>query len=397
VAGNAVTGNLGTPAAGTAGAVSFNLNYVPFNLTGDHAALLTSQSTYKKNWIIRNGVNDAAQDAGTDFSDPAKWGTGGKNGNGAVNFTVVKQAAGGGEMYLNLADYIPAPVKGATPTPYVNAPWYTGPVDWEPSMKYGVFEGNTEYKATVTLTSKKDYSFITYDGTIAVTTTGGTDSVITVVLTFPATGTSIGTGDDFSGTKAGGGNSIIDTIRLHAGIDSLNLVYDTKEAEEVWFGAETDVGTGGLVLDGTEDPDTGSPKNLSIDGGNRVIDLVGAAAGSPLITVKSGVTLTLKNINFMGLSKDTATGEQNNNAPVILVDGGNLIIENVFIKNNTAVGGSGGSGGGGSGGKGGNYLGGGAGGSGGKGLTGNRVGGCPLFGQSSSHTTVRTVPYTAVQ
>jgi predicted nucleic acid-binding protein len=30
-------------------------------------------------------------------------------------------------------------------------------------------------------------------------------------------------------------------------------------------------------------------------------------------------------------------------------------------------------------------------------ITGNRVGGCPLFGQPSSHTTVRTVRYTAVQ
>jgi hypothetical protein len=47
-----------------------------------------------------------------------------------------------------------------------------------------------------------------------------------------------------------------------------------------------------------------------IDGGERTVDLTGSANSSPLITVGTGVTLTLRNITFKGLN---ATGDGTNN------------------------------------------------------------------------------------
>jgi hypothetical protein len=105
----------------------------------------------------------------------------------------------------------------------------------------------------------------------------------------------------------------------------------------VKFDAAADLGTGGLVLDTSN-----SPKAITIDGGGRVINMVGAANGAPLITVKNSVTLTLKNITLIGLKAGDTSGETDNTAPVIMVAGGNLVMgEGAVIRDNTAVGGSG--------------------------------------------------------
>jgi hypothetical protein len=241
VAGNVVTAPLGDLDKGAAGAVFFNLTYQAFNLSSDTS--LTA-------WIIRNGVNDDAQDEQTDFSNPAAW-TAGANGNGAVNFTVVQAAAGGGINGLG------------DPLLLGDAP--------------------------------------------------------------------------FSNATGNGDASIIDMIRAAKNEIYVNIaVNDTGTAEKVEFIADTDFGTTGWVLEAA----VSSPVLVSIDGGGRVIGLTGSPSGKPLITVKAGVMLMLTNIIFEGMT--------NNTAPVIKVDGGSLIIENVVIKNNTAVipaGGGGGDGG----------------------------------------------------
>jgi hypothetical protein len=102
-AGRALTLDVNTSGytVGTTGSVNFNLEYVPFNLTDvtDWDDFLPSKSFKASNrppaWIIRNGVNDEAQNSGTTF-ETAVWdgvttyGTEGikANGNGAVALTV---------------------------------------------------------------------------------------------------------------------------------------------------------------------------------------------------------------------------------------------------------------------------------------------------------------------
>jgi hypothetical protein len=153
----------------------------------------------------------------------------------------------------------------------------------------------------------------------------------------------------FSGTE-GEGDSVIDVIKSAAttGIvgtrgaqynvakDSLILTLPEAEEEpleQVQLG-EKNLPSGGLVLtnngSGTFDAATNnSPANVTIDGGGRVIDQTtpsGTRGEAPLITVGSGVTLTLKNITFKGLKTDDGDGDYSG-YPLILVDGGKLILE----------------------------------------------------------------------
>ncbi|MDR3138529.1 MAG: hypothetical protein LBT95_02525, partial [Treponema sp.] len=87
ISGNTVSASLGAATAGfakiaAAGSVNFALEYVPFNLSAwTHPV-----------WIIRNGLNGAAQDGGTDFTNFGLNTT--ANANGAVRYTVATQTAG---------------------------------------------------------------------------------------------------------------------------------------------------------------------------------------------------------------------------------------------------------------------------------------------------------------
>jgi formylglycine-generating enzyme required for sulfatase activity len=89
----------------TEGSVNFKLEYVPFNLTasgesnpwnafnGDSAFDLGADKTPV--WIIRNGVNDLAQNENTDFENLGKAGHSTANGNGAVSFVVAEEIDAG--------------------------------------------------------------------------------------------------------------------------------------------------------------------------------------------------------------------------------------------------------------------------------------------------------------
>jgi hypothetical protein len=66
-----------------------------------------------------------------------------------------------------------------------------------------------------------------------------------------------------------------------------------------------------------------SPANVVIDGKGREVDLSGNATG-PLITVETGVTLTLENITLKGLKSDFDA--INNDASLIWVKGGGTLI-----------------------------------------------------------------------
>jgi hypothetical protein len=77
--------------------VNFNLEYVPFNLTSPGVWSLYNDTSFfdlsasAPVWVIRNGLNDRAQDENTTFV-PNELGAG-KNGNGAVLASV--KASGG--------------------------------------------------------------------------------------------------------------------------------------------------------------------------------------------------------------------------------------------------------------------------------------------------------------
>jgi hypothetical protein len=346
-AGNAVTAPLGDLAVGDNGSVFFNLKYRAFNLSDNNSL---------KEWTIRNGVNDNAQDANTDFSSPAAWASGGKNGNGAVNFAVVQAAAGGGgstpegDLDQDLTTYIPAPARGAVPLTNFPAKWYTGSIAWyvETVPMTGTNFGEAVvYTAAVTLTAKEDYTFdkitansFKHRGAITVTNEAGSN---VVTIEFQATGTPLSSGIRFSNSAAEPG-SIIDAITAAKDGPSLTLeVTGTGTEEEVYFDAAWDLGAGGLVLTAGGSPT--SPAYLTIDGGKREINLTGspAATPAPLITVGSGVTLTVKNITFKGLTAEDAQDSGNNNAPLITVNGGTLILgEGAVICGNTNTGGTGG-------------------------------------------------------
>jgi formylglycine-generating enzyme required for sulfatase activity len=75
---------------GKQNSANFNLEYVPFGLNDSGWSGFDEKSRFDLSeegpvWIIRNGINDLAQNAATTFAGSGEWG-GTKNGNGAVAF-----------------------------------------------------------------------------------------------------------------------------------------------------------------------------------------------------------------------------------------------------------------------------------------------------------------------
>jgi hypothetical protein len=103
LAGNIFTADLGSytkglSKTGDSRAVNFNVEYIPFNVGEGEAwdsyrgdGLISNMREGGPVWVIRNGVNDLAQDGDTDFSQVGQIPEGSavrRNGNGAVQFTV---------------------------------------------------------------------------------------------------------------------------------------------------------------------------------------------------------------------------------------------------------------------------------------------------------------------
>jgi hypothetical protein len=139
----------------------------------------------------------------------------------------------------------------------------------------------------------------------------------------------------FSGSSQNTNDSVIDMIRLAKSrkAPALSFSLCSGSPQEVRFDDKTDLSIRGLRLDRDN-----SPAEVTINGGNQTVRLTGdpVKKPAPLITVGDGVTLTLRNIAFRGLS--------NNNAPLILVaDGGTLVLKpGAVITGNTNSDGTGG-------------------------------------------------------
>jgi sugar lactone lactonase YvrE len=199
---------------------------------------------------------------------------------------------------VNLTGYIPAPITGATPIYSFNAGTYSGTMAWTTSggLPATIFEADTAYRAAVTLYPATGYYF---PASVPATHAGGSGSVSDFTgeprqgtVVFPETGVLVFFSGPFSGTAGDANDSVIDLIRAAktAGHDSLYLSLSPR-TETVTLGTG-DLGAGGLAL-----ATSNSPANLSIDGGRRTVAL---STGSPLITVGSGITLTLRNITLKG-------------------------------------------------------------------------------------------------
>jgi hypothetical protein len=89
---------------------------------------------------------------------------------------------------------------------------------------------------------------------------------------------------------------------------------------------------GSLEITGAVLDSSNSPAHVRIDGRGRNIQLGGTPSGNAVITVKSGVTLYLRNITLTGLTDPAGlSGPGNNTAPLITVDGGTLILEDAAV------------------------------------------------------------------
>jgi hypothetical protein len=284
-------------------------------------------------------VNDKAQDGNTAFPDDdpfnnAPWnnqdGDAGRNGNGAVVFTVSENI-----RHIDLTALVPAPVAGAVPE---TAPreGYGGSVDWTltEGKSTARFEGEAVYQAAVTLTPPEGFQFsgsgvmVSHSGTSNILLEKETATEVKMVVRFKATGAWEYNGRLFSGSSSGTEiDSVIDIIRQakEEGFSALSLKLATwPETVNLDASAETDIGAG-LVLTADD-----SPVKVTIDGGGKEIAL-GSGKGS-VITVGAGVTLTLRNITFKGSS--------DNSTSLIKVEtGGKLILrEGAVIKDNKGAG-----------------------------------------------------------
>jgi hypothetical protein len=232
----------------------------------------------------------------------------------------------------DLTSRVGMPVRGWMPDTAFTADQYEGTVAWAVTngpAHSGAFAAGTAYTATVTLKAKAPYTFdgmgvgaFTRSGALSVINETGTGETIAVTINFPATNDAVQYSGPFSGTVTAT-DSLIDLIRGGKGTARLNLELNAM-TEGVGLSAGTDLGTGGLILDSTN-----SPAEVIIDGKGRTVRLT-SGSGS-LIAVRSGVTLTLRNITF--------AGKDNNGAPLLRVqNGGTLILEDgAVITGNTNI------------------------------------------------------------
>jgi hypothetical protein len=217
--------NLGAAPKGASCAAWFNLEYAPFSLSMWDGPV----------WVIRNGINDLAQDANTDFDadvdngEKVKWNAT-VNGNGAVVFTVPPFWV----TDLDLTFKVPAPVTGGTPVYSFTDAQYAGVVEWKrvagDGKHSGVFLDGTAYKAVVTLTAAAGRTFEGIPATpeagcfshqgqnVTVSHQAGTaGSTLDVTITFPVTANNVINIDTVADGDSGPGWSFAgNTLTLRA-------------------------------------------------------------------------------------------------------------------------------------------------------------------------------------
>jgi hypothetical protein len=355
---NRIVLDLGALEAGASGSANFNLAYIPFGF--DDMGRYTTFDEHAASWIIRNGVNDEAQDGDTTFSgSPIPW-DGTVNGNGAAAFTAAQGS-------IDLAGHIPAPVVGGTPVTSFSTTQYSGTVKWIPN--HSTFQANAAYQATVTLEPAAGHVFSAdlevRHGTNSVSPPLGSPEggVRIVQIDFALLG--IPSNLDCGGATFSEAVIMIRAAR-QAGAGSLSLTLDGRTAAGTGSSTNPDNHSRGDSISFSAAGSTlNSPPTVAIDGGSRVVEDTGNP-GAAFITVEDGVTLTLKNITLQigiygsmhnpvvrvgsggvlileeGAVITGHTNEGEGDGGVVVGNGGRLLMKGGEISGNTAAGGNGG-------------------------------------------------------
>ncbi|MDR2631217.1 MAG: carbohydrate-binding domain-containing protein [Spirochaetaceae bacterium] len=245
---------------------------------------------------------------------------------GEVRIDFLSTGGGGGPTTVydtDLTGRIPKPVSGEAPVLSVSGTQYTGSVTWAPPV-YGTFQYGTVYTAVAALNAGPGYTFIglgqnefTHRQAPGGITNPAGNGTITMV--FPATASStLATITSFGPvTKA---DSALKLIKEKKADNSVTIDLSGGEEEEVEGGS--------VVLEAGKN----SPAKVIINGRGRVLKI---SDQGTLLTVGGGVTLTLRNITLMGMS--------GNNAPLVRVQGGKLILgAGVILTGNENTGDAGG-------------------------------------------------------
>ncbi|MDR0378248.1 MAG: hypothetical protein LBH70_10700 [Spirochaetaceae bacterium] len=314
---------------GNSVSAAFNLKYVPFwKENGEDWRNLTSNASVDENhvpvWIIRNGVNDEAQNEDTNFSisntDPDPW-KGTKNGNGAVVFTVKsggsengggsgnENGSGNGSIMVvtdtDLTPKIPVPKWGGDPLRNFRVePQYEAVTTWVPDD--AIFEPGKEYTLTLRLQPIDPYTFVgmepfSYTSDRAANVEYNPlpeENSFEVIIPFKPTRSFI----QFSGDP-NEPDSAVDWIRAVAeetDRESLTVDLNGMSDQIRWIGKKKEDGCYYVVEPLRLNGDS-HLREVIIDGGNGGAEIILAdkAIDPTLIFVDDGVSLTLKNITFL--------------------------------------------------------------------------------------------------
>jgi hypothetical protein len=227
---------------------------------------------------------------------------------GEIRVDFSSTGGGGGPSIVydtNLTSRIHKPIRGEAPVLSVSGSQYTGSVTWVPVV-HSTFQYGTVYTAVITLNAVPGYTFTGIGQNVF--THGEASGVInpassgTVTIVFPVTASSsLSTITTFGPAGAAG--------------SALKLMEEKKADNSVTIDLSDDIEE--VVIPDSVILEAGhnSPARVIINGHGRVLKI---EAPGTLLTVGGGVTLTLRNITLRG------TG--GNNAPLVKVHGGKLIL-----------------------------------------------------------------------
>jgi hypothetical protein len=245
------------------------------------------------------------------------------SGTVSIGFSATPSVGGPTVVYdTDLTGRIPLPIGGESPVRGIAGNQYTGSVAWIPSP-HSTFQYGTVYTAVVALNAAPGYTFtgmgqnvFTHGDGSAVNAAGSG----TVTIAFPSTASATYQVITSFGPVETEGSAL---KMMTEKKDDNNLTIDLP-------GGVTEELTPGAALTAGSN----SPAKVIINGHGRVLTIRNTGT---LLTVGSGVTLTLRNITLLGKS--------GNNAPLVRVQhGGKLILgEGVTLKDNKTTADAGGA------------------------------------------------------
>jgi hypothetical protein len=367
LSGNVITRSIGTYTSGFGnigkeGSVNFKLEYVPFNLT--NGAVWTpydDDSDFDLDgkppvWIIRNGVNDKAQDGETDFNIAKNPGMEAANWNGAAAFVVAADSPAQGELVIKDGVFV-GPWTAKTPYISFTAEGYEGtaeayyavvPGGTVPAPAYSAYTGNLgvfgegeDHLAEVTLSAAKGdfdvYVVLFKDGKVStpikINTGAGGEDVDWIWGDEPYTSFYVAsTGDD---EKAGTKEAPLLTVEK-----ALAKLADAYAADASWPNKKaSDEANGGIIILDTVDvteqititniDSIYPPIILGSEGtpGGKLQAQGSIGSGNSLLRLQNNVRVTLDSgliLAGTGIAEDNIRGVVVTGASTFTMNGGEI-------------------------------------------------------------------------